>query len=190
MKLKLDPQKDLVKVVTFHSTDVSAIGLWDTKGMSWVKDEKTYFDDFNSVFDAKGNEKIANAAVVVEPGGDGNYMVILALRPDPDTIAEELKNKYKEELGISLKTAGSLCLGSPEWVGYQQKDAAEKNKIDVIWVPAGNYVVDAYSLLVKDESGKPKFMQFLFGLFTEEQYKKTGRPVKSVNQSLKFKYTE
>ena len=186
MQIKVNMSKDACSVVSFIATDVAAVGIWDECKLSWVDSDATYFGKFNKIFTEEVPE-IAENLIVTETNGDGNYKVSLNFNTGLDSMQKEAL--YKSELGIKFTTTGVCRLGSPEFVGHQDVKAIEQNRIDVFEIAGGSYIVDAYSILVKDASGNPQFVEYVFCFWSVEKYPGNKAELKSITKALKLKYT-
>lgn len=163
MKIEINPQKDICSLETYLKTDTGCISLWDSQ-------------------DNKSN-------LMVETGSDGNFKVIVNF--NQNLSLEDQKNVYKSEKGISLSLVGKLYLGSFEWSGSDQMRAVENNLVDTIILPDGHYVIDVFSILTKDDSGKPKYIKFAFCIFNIEKYTKSEDiEIHAVTKPISLKYTE
>jgi len=186
MKISADLTKDVATIGVYHQTDIACIGLWNSDKLSWVNPniENTSLTNFIE----NGDPKTDGQIIATKTGSDGNFKVILHLNENLST--EESSLIYKQEKGISLSVNGQVCIGSPEWAGGSESSAIERNKVDVLLVPEGEYIVDAYSLLIADESGGPKYIQFVFCIFTKEKYVSINSEIKSTNRVLSLQYTK
>ena len=162
MQVKVDPQKDICSIETYLKTDVATVSLWDPQ--------------------------TSNICLIIDTGSDGNFKTIVNF--GLELSQEHQKLVYKSEKGINISTKGDLYLGSSEWISTNPIEALEQNHVDVLNLPAGQYVVDVFSLLVKDDSGKPKNIQFAFCIFLVEKYNKSeGIELHSVTDPIILKYT-
>lgn len=152
--------KDVCKLESFVMTDVASLSLWNSP--------------------VEGNH------IEVDTGSDGNFKVIIYF--NQDISSEDKALIYKSEKAIKLTTAGSVYVGSTEWMNENITDALQKNLVDSIELPFGNYIVDAHSLLVKDPTGKPKYMQFAFCIFPEAKYSGSDTQPHTVTNPLPLKY--
>lgn len=162
MQIVINPQKDVCKVETYLKTDIASISLWDSQNSA--------------------------TALTLDTGSDGNFKVMINFSQNLFS-EEEQKTVYKSEKGITVSLTGKFYLGSTEWLKSNQIEAAEKNLIDVINLPAGQYVIDAFSLLLNDNLGKPKYIQFAFCIFPINKYiKSAGVELHTVSNPISLKY--
>lgn len=186
MYIKANLSKDVGRIELFLGTDIASLAMWNSKGIAWVNSLDVYTHEFNLFFN-QCQSKVENNLLGISTGSDGNFKVILNL--NQGLSDQDVQFLYKSEKGISFVVDGPVCIGSPEWVGYAEKGAVERNMIDCLELPSGNYVVDAYSFLIKDPSGRPKYIQFAFSIFTQERYKQFNIEVKPRSTVLPLKYT-
>jgi len=180
MKISANLTKDVAMIQMYLKTDIASIGLWNSNKMSWVNSEVENTSLTN--FFESGDPRTESQIIASKTGSDGNFKVVLHLNEDIST--EEGGMIYKKEKGISLNVDGQVCVGSPEWAGGSESGAIETNKVDVLLLPEGEYIVDAYSLLITDKSGNPKYIQFVFCLFTKEKYASTNSEIIRINKAL------
>jgi hypothetical protein len=183
MELKIDAGKDVVKVEAFEKTDMASVSIWEAGSMNWITGSEVLTGEFVKAFGGE-LQQLLEKAVVVDTGSDGNFMVKVVV--NQELSEDDTKNVYKSVKGIKVVTAGTMYMGSPEWMGYKEAMGVEKNWIDVLNITPGNYILDAYSLLIKDEMGKPKFMQFAYVITPEAKYVGTERNIST--SALKLKY--
>jgi hypothetical protein len=177
MKIIANLSKDVSKVELYEATDIASLGIWDKAILSSYS--------YQDLSDAS-KTLIPNNAVLVNTGSDGNFKVSLYL--NSKISEEDTKNIYKKVLGIKLSTKGSLFVGSPEWVGTKQNDGVTKNFLDELEIVEGNYIINAYSLLIRDAQGKPKYLQFTYEIFEERKFPYKDIPLDTVATPLELKY--
>ena len=117
-------------------------------------------------------------------GSDGRFLV--RIRLNTGLTSEEEKIAYKKSLGHILETSGELIVGSPEWVGFEDERALEKDRVDSLSIESGTYIVDVHSLLTRDQNNVPEYIQFVFCLYNESRYHSVGREPNS--KALKLQY--
>jgi hypothetical protein len=183
MEIKINAGKDVVKVEAYQKTDMASLSMWEAGSMNWISSSEVMTGEFIKAF---GGElpQLAEKAIVVDTGSDGNFMAKVVVNQELN--AEDAKNIYKSVKGIKITTAGKLYLGSPEWMGYMEASGSEKNWVDTLEITPGSYLVDVYSLLIKDEAGNPKYIQFAYVITPEAKYTGTERNVSTT--ALKLKY--
>lgn len=185
MNITANLTKDVSRVESFLSTDIANIGLWSSEGMSWVSSPEINSQDFDKYY-SEGNSKAEGNIIATNTGSDGNYKVVLNLNQG---LSEEDKNLiYKSEKAIVLNVTNKVCIGSPEWIGFGEEGAITRNSVDTLTLTPGQYIVDAYSLLVKDQSGNPKYIQFVFCIFTSEKYIKSDVEPRAVSKVLALNF--
>ncbi len=185
MKISADLSKDFSRVETSLSTDIASLGLWDSQGMQWVSSEEVESTDFATFFQSS-NPKTAGHIIAAQTGTDGNFRVILYLNGDLSEADKKLV--YKAQKAIHLTVTDKLLIGSPEGVGYQDESRISRNLVDVLVLPPGDYVVDAYSLLIRDAEGKPRYMQFAFCIFLKSEYPQPDVQPRNIGQILPLRY--
>ena len=163
MEAKFRANKDVAMIEVYQKTDIARLALWEI-GM--------------------GEE--LGKSIVIETGSDGNFMVKVMV--GLGLMEEDEKNIYKSVKGIKLTTENGWYLGSPEWRGNKEKMGEEQNCLDVVRIEKGNYLVDVYSLLVKDSEGNPKFIQFAYAIFPEAKYLGAERNLPT--EALKLNYVK
>jgi hypothetical protein len=152
--------KDICRLESYLPTDTASLALWNS-----------------------GNE---GEHVEIETGSDGNFKVITYF--NQDISPEDKALVYKAEKGIRLTVSGPVYSGSAEWMKVNPDAALQKNLIDCLEIPAGNYIADIYSLLIKNPEGKPKYIQFVYCIFPENKYTAADVTPHTVTQALVLKY--
>lgn len=184
MKIIANLSKDMTRVESYLKTDIASIGIWNSNNMSWV-DSRSEENCLNNYFSV-GDKKTEGSIISTKTGSDGNFKVVLHL--NENLTPEENNLIYKQEKAILFNVTNLVCIGSPEWAGVNENHAKEVNNIDLLELPTGEYVVDTYSLLIKDPSGNPKYIQFVFCIFSKEKYKSITSEIKTRDKVLSLEY--
>ena len=184
MQIKINGSKDVTAIEVYESTNIAALALWEANNFGWIENEEIFNKEFEKIY-TEGQDKFVDKALVLGTGSDGNFKVkILVNLPlsDGDT-----KNIYKSVKGIKMVTDGKWCIGSPEEIGYRETEAVEKNMVDTLEITPGIYLFDVYSLLIKDsETGKAKYLEFVYVITPESKYQSSERNESSKILSLKY----
>lgn len=159
MKVSLT-HEDVCRLESFLATDIASFSLWSSS-----KD---------------------GGHIDIDTGSDGNFKIIVYFNQNLSEEDESLV--YKSERGIRLSVEDLVYVGSTEWMDEGVVKASQDNYIDSFELPLGNYVVDAYSLLIKDQAGKPKYIQFAFCIFSENEYVATDIQPRVISQPISLKY--
>lgn len=187
MKTILKMDKDVASVTSFLSTEVAAIGIWDSSSLKFIDSEEKYQNEFNKIYNQEV-EALKEHILITETGKDGNFKVTINFNQELDN--DQKKILYKSSEGIRFTTSGLCGLGSPEYIGYMEDINIEKNNIDTFEISGGTYIVDAYSLLTRKENGDPQFIQFIFCIWDESKYPGDRNQIKSIGTAINLKYTE
>lgn len=187
MKAIVNMSKDVSSVTSFLPTDVAAIGIWDSASLKAIDSEEKYQNEFNKIY-TQEVESLKEHILITETGGDGNFKVTVNYNQGLDS--NQKKILYKSSEGIKFTTSGTCGLGSPEHLGYMEDISIEKNNIDTFEISSGAYIVDAYSLLTRNENGDPQFLEFVFCIWNESKYPGDKNQIKSIGTALSLKYTK
>ena len=186
MNITANLAKDVSRVESYLGTDIANIGLWNSEGLSWISSPEIKSQDFDKYY-TEGNTKTEGQIIASNIGSDGNFKIILNL--NQGLSEEDKKNIYKSEKSIILNVTGKIIIGSTEWVGYNESGAISRNMVDTLTLTPGQYIVDTYSLLIKDQSGNPKYIQLVFCIFTLEKYVKSDVEPRAISKVLALNFT-
>ena len=186
MKIIVNMKKDLCSITSFLSTDIASVGIWDKKGLEFINSRKEYSDKFIKVFEQEVDE-LKEKVIITQTGSDGNYKVTVSFNQSLEEDEEKLV--YKSNLGMKFKTSGLCRFGSPEFVGFKDEDGIKNNRIDTFEITEGLYIVDAYSLLIKNEKGEAEYIEFIFSIWDQDRYQGDTNKLESVGKALSLKYT-
>jgi hypothetical protein len=160
-----------------YPTEVGLLAIWDSESLSYIKTMEDYKANF---VEDESMVKLMNEgkAVIWGTGGDGHFSITVRIDPEKDLSEEEEKMvDIRSEDCKLVVGSGSIYIGSPEYVGVEDKYLEKKLVQKMEGVEKGSYLVKVYFLYDSEAAEKGDKMSGVeFNKYLEENpdFDKTG----------------